>query len=511
MKLSQFLKCSFNKRLALVFVIGLCLLLVQIDGGLGRILKVQIINYDEQEEEEGSLIERYRYKILNQGSKTIFLKPGEEIELEATLQNIGMSKWDLRNDSKRRFVLVTSHPKNRRSSLFHENFEKWQDPTRLYIVDGDGKGVIWPDDSVTFRFKAKAPSSPGVYRESFLPLVSGEKWLNNAELRWDVVVRGEFSSGYNYEVLEKSQDATLSFNSLREVKLKIKNTGKVSWYRDGLFPVRLIIDQDTDASLFRAYNSDGKRGWYSDNIVVGMFEDEVKPGETANFSFTISSPKKSNSYKFGLKLAIPGLVVFKSNDVLVWNFKVYGKKVALTFDDGYGDIDAFLDVLKREGAKATFFMLGSVAELKPDQMKRIIAEGHQLANHSYSHPSFNAIGADEMRWQLHLGREALKKVTGVDPYPYFRYPYGAHSALSDQVLAELGWKWYHWTNGTGDWKFVKNTDGGRGHIFYHATKNAPDKAIVLMHISSHSGLAVLPDIIHWYRENGYELVRIDEL
>lgn len=510
MKSLKFLKRSFDRRLVWIFVIGLCFLLTQIDGGLNKMLKLQVIDYEEQEE-EGSLVERYRYKILNQGSKTVFLKQDEEIELEATLQNIGTSKWDLRDNSGERFILATNRLKDRESILFHEDFEKWQDPTRINIVDMDGKKVVQSDDSVTFRFNVKAPSVPGVYRESFSPLVSGKKWLNNQELKWDIVVRGGFSSSYSYEVLERFEDATLSFNSLREIKLKIKNTGEVSWYRAGPFPVRLIVNQNTDASLFRAYKADGKQGWYNDNIVAGMYEDEVKPGETANFSFKISSPKKSGSYKFGLKLAIPGLIVFKSNDVLVWDFKVYGKKVALTFDDGYGNIGAFLDVLKGEGAKATFFMLGSVAKLKPEDMKRIVAEGHQLANHSYSHPAFNAIGADEMRWQLYLGRNAIKEVTGVDPYPYFRYPYGAHSALSDQVLAGLGWKWYHWTNGTGDWKFVPNTAAGRNHIFYHATVNAPDKAIVLMHISSHSGLAVVPDIIHWYRENGYELVRIDEL
>jgi peptidoglycan/xylan/chitin deacetylase (PgdA/CDA1 family) len=145
-------------------------------------------------------------------------------------------------------------------------------------------------------------------------------------------------------------------------------------------------------------------------------------------------------------------------------------------------------------------------------MKAIIESGHLLASHSYIHPNFNTLSTSEIRNQLNTTRDAIINSTGgYDPYPYFRYPGGDHSQRTDAVLAEDGWEFFHWTNGTGDFKYRANTSAGRSHILYYATAGAPDKAIVLLHTMSKSTLAVLPDIINWYRDRGYAFVTVDQL
>jgi peptidoglycan-N-acetylmuramic acid deacetylase len=238
---------------------------------------------------------------------------------------------------------------------------------------------------------------------------------------------------------------------------------------------------------------------------------EILPGETANFVFNISAPSEKGSYEIGMKLAIQDFFEFTASEPLIWGIDITTKVVALTFDDGYGDIDAFIDVLNEEGVKGTFFMLGYVAQANPEEMKRIVEEGHLLASHSVDHADFRTLGADSILWELNTTRDIMKEATGYDVYPYFRYPYGAHNSGNDAVLKDAGWKYFQWTNGTGDWKFHENTSYGRDYVYKYATLNPPDQAVVLMHVISQSTLAALPDIIDWYRDNGYTFVTVDEL
>jgi peptidoglycan/xylan/chitin deacetylase (PgdA/CDA1 family) len=187
------------------------------------------------------------------------------------------------------------------------------------------------------------------------------------------------------------------------------------------------------------------------------------------------------------------------------------KLVALTIDDGYGDIASFVDVLNQNRVKATFFMVGEIAKTNPEGLKKIVDEGHLLANHSYNHPQFTTLNKDEILWQLNEGRELFKEVTGYDTYPYFRYPYGSHSTTSDAVLGQEGWKYFYWTQNTWDWAYVEDTQEGRDYIYNKATTNVPKESIVLLHTMSNSSLAILPEIISWYKRNGYQFVTVDQL
>ena len=156
-------------------------------------------------------------------------------------------------------------------------------------------------------------------------------------------------------------------------------------------------------------------------------------------------------------------------------------------------------------------MLGCVAQQNPDAMRRIVNEGHLLASHSYCHPDFRTLSADQIRWQLSETRKIMQEITGYDVFPYFRYPYGAMNEKTHAVLKEEGWKYFHWTQSTGDYKHHGNTSEGRKQIFYYSTLNPPEQSIVLMHIISKSSLAILPEIIKWYRDHGYVFVTVDEL
>jgi len=453
--------------------------------------EIEQIRTEEQDENSRYPIsERYKYEIIDQDGTTIYTNAStdadEEITLEVTLKNTGKSSWFLTEGVENQLVLG-AYPQGE----------------KIQIKDENGKEIIGPDETTTFEITLKSPENPGVYIKEFAPLISGSKWLNNEKLTWQIIVGEDFTKSLKYKIQEQEINRTARPNTSTEIKVQITNASETTWYGKNSktqYKVQLVADDEITA---RTLGIEG-------NPVATMSEQEAQPGETATFTFAVSPPSITGSYRLRLKLSIAGLFTL-DRDPLDVNIIAAGKVVALTIDDGYGEIEDFIEVLAANNVRATFFILGVVAQNNPEGMKKIVESGNLLANHSYIHPNFNTLSASEIRNQLNTTRQIMIDATGFDPYPYFRYPGGDHSQRTDAVLEEDGWKYFQWTNGTGDFKYRANTAAGRKHVLYYATANAPDKAIVLLHTMSQSAVAVLPDIINFYRDRGYAFVTVDEL
>lgn len=127
--------------------------------------------------------------------------------------------------------------------------------------------------------------------------------------------------------------------------------------------------------------------------------------------------------------------------------------VCITFDDGPDPkhTPQILDILKDKGVKATFFVVGKNVEKYPDIARRIVEEGHDIGNHTYSHkelaPSTRKIIINE----LSKTDVAIKDVTGVST-KLFRPPRGIYSQASRQLLVELGYKIILWSVSSVDWR-----------------------------------------------------------
>lgn len=189
---------------------------------------------------------------------------------------------------------------------------------------------------------------------------------------------------------------------------------------------------------------------------------------------------------------------------------ITGPKVALTFDDGYsstsGSFDKILATLKARNVRVTFFLLGDWIEDHPTEMRRIIADGHEVANHSYNHPLFTLLTEAQIRNEV-LSTEALIKQFGVDPKPNFRYPYGGHNAYTDAILASLGYLYWSWTASTGDSGPNDTVTGVRNGALF----NLHDGGIILAHVSSDSVAAALDGIITTIQQAGYTIVPVSYL
>ncbi|MBO6054316.1 MAG: polysaccharide deacetylase family protein, partial [Oscillospiraceae bacterium] len=180
------------------------------------------------------------------------------------------------------------------------------------------------------------------------------------------------------------------------------------------------------------------------------------------------------------------------------------KLVALTFDDGPGPYTArLLDGLKERGVVVTFFMLGSRAEAYPAIVKRAYEEGHQIANHSYSHAEMTALGDSAIQNEFSRTADLLYQKSGGAADCIVRLPYGSSSA---RVRSLISAPIIVWSVDPVDWKY-RNAATVRQNI----TSDVFDGAIVLAH-DIHSttvdgALAAIDDLL----ARGYEFVTVNEL
>jgi peptidoglycan/xylan/chitin deacetylase (PgdA/CDA1 family) len=148
----------------------------------------------------------------------------------------------------------------------------------------------------------------------------------------------------------------------------------------------------------------------------------------------------------------PGTGGGKVNDQVVTTTQQQGRVVALTFDDGPDPVNtpALLDVLREHHVKATFCLWGDHVRENPDLVRRIVAEGHTLCNHTMTHPDLSSWTPEQVRAELQATSDLIHSIVPKEPIPYFRAPYGAWGQ-STAVAAELGMQPLGWAWLTEDW------------------------------------------------------------
>jgi peptidoglycan/xylan/chitin deacetylase (PgdA/CDA1 family) len=127
-------------------------------------------------------------------------------------------------------------------------------------------------------------------------------------------------------------------------------------------------------------------------------------------------------------------------------------QIALTFDDGPNPActPRLLDLLAAHNVRATFFMIGSFAHQQPELVRRVLAAGHLIGNHSWSHPNLAITPAARVNQELTRTRDALQQITGA-PIRFFRPPYGARRPHVFKTARLLGMTPVTWNAMTNDW------------------------------------------------------------
>lgn len=182
--------------------------------------------------------------------------------------------------------------------------------------------------------------------------------------------------------------------------------------------------------------------------------------------------------------------------------------VAMTFDDGPHPklTPKLLDLLKERGIKATFFVIGkNVAEF-PDIAKRIVDEGHEIANHSWSHPQLTKLSPAAFAGEISQTNDAIQQATGVRPVT-MRPPYGAiNPSLTKRLNEEYGLSVILWSVDPMDWKIRKSD-----HVSNHIIKSTAPGAIILAHDIHPSTIDAMPATLDALAAKGYKFVTVSEL
>jgi peptidoglycan/xylan/chitin deacetylase (PgdA/CDA1 family) len=128
-------------------------------------------------------------------------------------------------------------------------------------------------------------------------------------------------------------------------------------------------------------------------------------------------------------------------------------ELALTFDDGPNPAwtPRLLEVLAGHDVQATFFLLGKFAEAEPELVRQIVAGGHLIGNHSWSHPNLALASASRVREELAAASQTLEQIAGA-PVRYFRPPFGARRPAVFRVARSLGMTPVLWNAMTSDWR-----------------------------------------------------------
>jgi peptidoglycan-N-acetylmuramic acid deacetylase len=183
--------------------------------------------------------------------------------------------------------------------------------------------------------------------------------------------------------------------------------------------------------------------------------------------------------------------------------------VYLTFDEGYenGLTSQILDTLSAAGVKAAFFVTGTYIRDNADLVRRMAAEGHVVANHTYDHPSLPSLARDRSAFteQIRATERLYRRTTGRDMAPFLRPPAGEYSPLSLCLTERLGYASVFWSFAHRDWLV---DDQPPVPVTLRRILNG---AIYLLHAVSRSDTEALPEAIAGLREQGYRFGTLTDL
>ena len=182
-------------------------------------------------------------------------------------------------------------------------------------------------------------------------------------------------------------------------------------------------------------------------------------------------------------------------------------KVAITFDCAWGseDIDHILSTLKKHNCKATFFVLGSWAEKNESAMKKIVADDHEIGNHSYNHTHYTTLTKDKMLEDMKKANESIKKACGVSPV-LFRAPSGDYNNAVIEASRSAEMEYIQWSLDSLDWRNLNCTQ-----MTERIVPKAKSGDILLFHNGTAHTAESLDSILTALEEKGLSFLKVSDL
>ena len=185
-------------------------------------------------------------------------------------------------------------------------------------------------------------------------------------------------------------------------------------------------------------------------------------------------------------------------------------EVVITFDDGPSPryTDRILEILASECVKATFFMVGKMAETFPAEARKVEAEGHTIGTHSFSHPfTFDRMTESQAGQEIDEGIAAVGAAleNSTELAPFFRVPGFLTSELTEAALASRGLMTWSADVTADDWKRISSAEIVNRAISRLEVKS---RGILLLHDIHEHTVAALPDLLNEFKQRGYKVVQV---
>lgn len=183
------------------------------------------------------------------------------------------------------------------------------------------------------------------------------------------------------------------------------------------------------------------------------------------------------------------------------------QKIAISFDAAWGDefTQDILDTLDKYNVKSTFFLVGFWVDKYPHQVTEIAKRGHEIGNHSSTHPNMTTLSKEQIVKEINTTDEKIFKLINVKPN-LFRPPFGAYNDSLIQVTKELNYYTIQWDIDSLDWKEL-----GVEPVVDKVVKGVTSGSIVLFHNNAKYIKEYLPIVIERLQSKGYEIVPISQL
>ena len=417
-------------------------------------------------------------------------------------------------------------------------YQKWQE----YNFQSQVKKTVEAADKSDLAKDSKAKSGwiGDKYVKVYYPN-SNTPEANEVKSRLDDetkdLVEGElnFSKNIKEIIFYGSKEEEGKFANVTELSLE-KVSHKINDYEVGPISTKILLSSYTEkdgktftlSSLFKSPDDAKNKFLFKIKqqlALKGISENDIKTiinklrdQDMATWKFAFNDSKFNINiepkvgYVNSVEVSINDLYKYINESYLkgedLEKYQTYIKKknrkaVALTFDDGPSPktTPIALELLKKYNAKGTFFMVGHAVEGNEEIVKQVVAEGHQIGNHSWDHPVLTKISLEKAKSQINDTTAALKKASGLDVH-IMRPPYGA---INETIQAAVDQSFILWDVDTLDWK-NRNTASIMKEV-----KKAQPGSIILMHDVHQTTIDALPLILQYLTEQGFEMVTIEEL
>ena len=200
---------------------------------------------------------------------------------------------------------------------------------------------------------------------------------------------------------------------------------------------------------------------------------------------------------------------YGDRELPIYSVQTEEKKISISFDAAWGsqDFNQIMEILDKHNVKTTFFMTGEWVEKYPECVQTLVEKGHDLGNHSATHPDMTTLSKEKQREEILAVHNAVKELTGYE-MELFRPPYGAYNNDVIRTCYEVGYYPIQWDVDSLDWKDLSATEI-INKVCNH--KDLDCGSIILCHNGAKHTAEALDEMLTNLKNQGYEIVPISEL